>query len=102
MTRRVGIPVLHVICPDEEIEREDAVGRMTAVLQAGGRSVALHLRPRRASARRCRDLARALSMSRDRTGGWIVINGRTDVAMLDVLLGARGRAVSRTFGAYLS
>jgi thiamine-phosphate pyrophosphorylase len=78
----VGIPVLHVICPDEEIEREDAVARMAAVLQAGGRSVALHLRPRRASARRCRDLARALSLSRDRTGGWIVINGRTDVAML--------------------
>jgi thiamine biosynthesis protein ThiS len=82
LTRRSEIPVLHVICTDDEIEREDAVARMTAVLRAGGPSIALHLRPRRASARRCRDLARALSTSGDRTGGWIVINGRIDVAML--------------------
>jgi thiamine-phosphate pyrophosphorylase len=80
--RRAKIPVLHVICPDEEIGREDAAARMAAVLKAGGPSVALHLRPRRVSARRCRDLARALSTYRARTGGWIVINGRTDVAML--------------------
>jgi thiamine biosynthesis protein ThiS len=76
------VPPFHVICPDEQIEREDAAARMGAALAAGGDSMALHLRPRSASAGRCLDLARTLLPAADRSGGWIVINGRTDVAML--------------------
>jgi thiamine-phosphate pyrophosphorylase len=71
-----------VICPDGQIEREDASGRMIALFEAGGGAIALHLRPRSVSVRRSWELARTLSPIADRTGGWIVINGRTDVAML--------------------
>ena len=71
-----------MICPDDQIEREDASGRMTALFEAAGAAIALHLRPRIVPVRRSWELARALSPVADRTGGWIVINGRTDVAML--------------------
>ncbi|MCL7956568.1 MAG: sulfur carrier protein ThiS [marine benthic group bacterium] len=82
MIRPRSVPGLHVICPDDQLEREDALLTMSALCTAGGAGLALHLRPRRVSARRCWELARALSPISSRTGGWIVINGRTDVAKL--------------------
>ncbi len=55
---------------------------MSALYEAGGDALALHLRPRSASVRRCWELAGTLTPVAARTGGWIVINGRTDVAKL--------------------
>ena len=74
------VPRLHVICPDSELERVDAVGRLTSLLEAGGGSVAVHLRPRSVPPARCLAVARELVPRADATGGWIVVNGRTDIA----------------------
>ena len=76
----VIVPRLHVICPDSELERVDAVGRLTSLLEAGGGSVAVHLRPRSVPPARCLAVARELVPRADVTGGWIVVNGRTDIA----------------------
>jgi thiamine-phosphate pyrophosphorylase len=50
------------------------------VLEAGGESVAVHLRPRSVPPLRCLELASELVPRADATGGWIVVNGRTDIA----------------------
>jgi thiamine-phosphate diphosphorylase len=74
------VPRLHVICPDGELERRDALDRVTSLLEVGGSSVAVHLRARRLPALRFLELAQALVPRADATGGWIVVNGRTDIA----------------------
>lgn len=68
------------MCPDAELERADALGRITSLLEAGGRSVAAHLRPRRVPVVRCLELAQELVSRAAATGGWVVVNGRTDIA----------------------
>ncbi len=50
------------------------------MLEAGGESVAVHLRPRSVPPARCLELASGLVPRADATGGWIVVNGRTDIA----------------------
>ncbi len=74
-------PPLHVICPDAELTRPDAEARLGAVLGAGGDAVALHLRPRAAPVRVCLDLAQALVPVATESGGWVVLNGRVDIAL---------------------
>jgi thiamine-phosphate pyrophosphorylase len=53
----------------------------TALLQAGGANLALHLRLREMAAGRQHELAAALSASAREAGSWCVINGRVDVAL---------------------
>jgi len=74
------IPRLHVICPDRELERVDALERIASLLEAGGACVAVHLRPRQVSARRTLQLAQDLARRARSTGGWLVVNGRSDIA----------------------
>lgn len=68
------------MCPDAELERVDALGRISSLLEAGGNSVAAHLRPRSVPPVRCLELAQKLVSRAAATGGWVVVNGRTDIA----------------------
>lgn len=88
------LPGLHVICPDAVLDRDDAAERITALFEAGGRGIAVHLRPRETSARRCLELALRTRPIAEGAGGWLVINGRTDVARI-----ARSQAAQLGHGA---
>jgi len=79
---RAAPPRLHVICRDEILGKTDAERRLAALLDAGKDGIALHLRPRETTVRRCLDLARRLVPIAEDSGSWLVINGRTDVARI--------------------
>ena len=80
--RARAVPRLHVVCPDVILRKANAELRLIELLEAGAADVALHLRPRETPVRRCLDLAFRLTPIADRSGSWLVVNGRTDVARI--------------------
>lgn len=87
-------PPLHVVTDDAVVAAADFVARARAVLEAGGRAVALHLRAPGATGRVLQHLAEALGPAADDAGAWLIVNDRLDVALAararGVQLGARG------------
>lgn len=86
------IPPLHVVTTDAIIARPGFVTHATAVLQAGGADVALHVRSRVTGGRAIVALVRRLLDASRTTGSMIVVNGRADVAMVT---GAHGVQLGR-------
>lgn len=74
-----GIPRLHVLASERELADDDGVRTLERVLE-GARPVAIHLRAR-LSARRIFEVASRLTWRTGRTGGWVVVNGRSDIAL---------------------
>jgi thiamine-phosphate diphosphorylase len=83
------IPVLHVVTNDLVIGRPWFTDRARGVMQAAGKLGALHLRARLVSAARLYELARELLPVQERTGCWVVINDRLDVALTAGASGAQ-------------
>jgi len=75
------VPRLHVITDDEILARAEFIEMAAEVLEAGGVSVALHVRGPRTDGRRLFSLTDALTARAASTGALLVVNDRIDVAM---------------------
>lgn len=79
------MPVLHAVTNDEIVGRADFLDRARRVMQAVRERGALHLRaPRMMDERGAAlvELALALAEEQERTGAWLVINDRVDIALI--------------------
>lgn len=85
-------PPLHVLTSDEVIARPDFAERAVEVIRAAGARGAFHLRTRMFAGRPYVELARHLLRECRSAGGWLVINGRVDVALV---VGADGVQLGR-------
>jgi len=73
--------VLHTVTDDKTLADPAFETRATAVLELLGARGALHLRGHGTSGKRLYQLAHALRPVASRTGSWLVINDRVDVAL---------------------
>jgi thiamine-phosphate diphosphorylase len=80
-------PVLHAVTNDEIVARPDFLARADSVMRAIGERGAVQLRAPALGGRRLYALARALAEGQRRTGCWLVVTDRVDVALA---AGARG------------
>ena len=88
------LPVLHAVTNDEIVGRAHFVERARAVMRAMGPRGALQLRAARLAQNKPAqflELALTLVEEQERTGAWLVINDRVDVALI-----ACARAVQLT------
>ena len=85
------IPLVHAVTSDGVLARPDFVARARRVMEALGPKGAVHLRARIVPAARVYEIAVALGAVRERTGAWVVVNDRVDVACA-----ARASAVQLT------
>lgn len=81
------LPIVHAVTTPEILLDADFVRRATGVMEALRVRGAVHLRGHRLSAHELLDCARALFPLQERTGCWLVVNDRVDVALA---AGARG------------
>lgn len=75
------IPRLHAIVTDGVADRPDFEREARALWSRAGEELALHLRLRRAPARRLFELARRHAARAREAGGWCLVNRRIDVAL---------------------
>jgi thiamine-phosphate diphosphorylase len=95
-TPRVALPIVHAVTTDAIVALPDFLDRASAVMHALGPRGAVQLRAHRTSGARVFALARALVELQERTGAWLVVNDRLDVALA---IGARGvQLTSRSIG----
>lgn len=76
------IPRLHVVTDDRILARADFAAAAIEVMEAGGARVALHVRGPRTSGRALYRAAAGLIRPARRTGAWLVVNDRVDVALV--------------------
>ena len=91
----VALPVLHAVTNDEIVGRPNFIERARAVMRAMGRRGALQLRAARMAQEkpaRFVELGLTLVEEQERTGAWLVINDRVDVALI---VCARGVQLTR-------
>jgi thiazole tautomerase (transcriptional regulator TenI) len=81
------IPVIHAITDDLIITRPEFLDRARSVMDVLGPHGAVHLRARYVPAARLYEMATSLVPEQERTGCWLVINDRVDVALA---AGSRG------------
>lgn len=86
------LPRLHVICPDEVLVRPAFPREAAALLEEAAGDVALHVRPRATPVRACLARLSELAAPAARGGGWLVVNGRVDLARV---AGAHGVQLGR-------
>ena len=89
------LPVLHAVTNDEIVGRPQFIERARAVMRAMGSRGALQLRAARMGQdkpARFVELALTLVEEQERTGAWLVINDRVDVALITC---ARGVQLTR-------
>lgn len=84
------LPRLHVLVSERELDGPSGLAAVQRVLERAA-PVAVHLRARLPT-RRLFEVATALAPSAVRTGGWVIVNGRPDVA---VAAGARAVQLGR-------
>ena len=70
-----------MVTDDRILAETDIRAKAAGVLEAGGSRVALHVRGPRTPGRAVYDLTGALIGSAARTGAWLVVNDRVDVAV---------------------
>lgn len=76
------MPRLHVVTDDRILARTDFAAGALEVLEAGGARIALHVRGPRTSGRALYRAAAGLIRAARRTGAWLVVNDRVDVALV--------------------
>jgi thiamine-phosphate diphosphorylase len=81
------VPVVHAVTTDAILLRPDFLESAQGIMRALGSRVAVHLRTRGLAAARLHDLALALALAQRRTGAWLLVNDRVDIALAT---GARG------------
>src|SRR5690348_17703779 len=83
--RRMMLPAVHAVTNDEIVGRTNFIEQARAVMRALGARGALQLRATHMAvdhADRFVELALTLSEEQERTGAWLVINDRIDVALI--------------------
>ncbi|HJR64540.1 MAG TPA: thiamine phosphate synthase [Gemmatimonadaceae bacterium] len=75
------VPVVHAVTDDLIVSRPGFVNRARTVMGVLGQRGAVHLRSRTHTAARLYELAQALSTAQERTGAWLVVNDRVDIAL---------------------
>lgn len=94
-----GLPRLHVVTDDAVLGRADFLDTAHALLEQGGRRVAIHLRGHHAPGRRLHELGIALARAAASTGSALLVNDRIDVALAvaaaGVQLGRRSLPIER-------
>lgn len=97
--RTGGVPRLHLVTSDEVLSRPDWTSSAVEAMEAGGVAVAIHLRGPATDGATLFGLAVKLLPEARRTGAWLVVNDRVDVAVTTaadgVHLGARSLAVGQ-------
>jgi thiamine-phosphate diphosphorylase len=76
------IPVVHAVTNDAVVIREQFLPQAERVLGALGERGAIHLRAPRLASRLLQTLAEQLAAVQQRTGGWLVVCDRVDIALL--------------------
>jgi thiamine-phosphate diphosphorylase len=79
--RSTLIPVVHAITEDRILARSDFLEQAAAIMRALGPRGAVHLRARSIPAARLYALALALREAEARSGAWLVVNDRLDLAL---------------------
>jgi thiamine-phosphate diphosphorylase len=77
----LSVPRLHVITDDATLASPTFVRTATALLEAGGARVALHVRGHATTAARMFEIARKLTGPAARSGASLLINDRIDIAL---------------------
>ncbi|MFQ5529806.1 MAG: thiamine phosphate synthase [Gemmatimonadota bacterium] len=77
----MNLPRLHAVVTDTVVGRAGFLDRCADMQQRCGGELAIHLRLRDTPVRRILDLAERLEEGAVETDGWLVINGRVDVAL---------------------
>jgi thiamine-phosphate diphosphorylase len=94
----VRLPRLHLTTNDEVLRQPGFLGVARSVLRCCGTYCALHLRGHGMSGAELHELGEALAVAALRTGSWLIVNDRVDVAMAvranGVQLGARSLEVA--------
>ena len=95
----MSLPRLHAVAPDDVLAADGFVQLATALLEAGGRDFALHLRGHGTPAAMVYAHAAALWPVAARSGAMLVLNDRVDIALAvdgepAVLLGRRSLPLS--------
>ena len=94
----MSLPRLHLVTNDEVLADEAFVDAAQSVLECCGPVAALHVRGRDIPAARLHAIADHLQAVALRTGAWLLVNDRVDIAMAvranGVQLGARSLRVS--------
>lgn len=75
------VPVLHAITSDRVLAQADFVERARGVMAALGTRGAVHIRSRLLGGAQLYELTVALVPQAERTGCWLVVNDRVDVAL---------------------
>lgn len=101
-----AIPVLHAVTNDEVVGSPDFLGRARAVMRAMRDRGALHLRAAKLMEQHGAafvELALALAEEQERTGAWLVISDRVDVALIACARGVQltGRSLEVTDAAHI-
>ena len=81
--------MLHAVTTDDVLQDPLFVQRARDVMKACGPKVAVHLRAGRLDARTLYRIASALVADEDRTGAWVLVNDRVDVALAAGTRGAQ-------------
>ena len=94
----MSLPRLHVVAADDVLAADGFIPLAMALLEAGARDLALHLRGHGTPAALLYDRAAALSRVAARSGSTLFVNDRVDVALaldrVGVVLGKRSLPVS--------
>lgn len=75
-----AIPFIHAVTNSATVARRDFLTRAEHVMRALGSFGAIHLRSSRVSGRRFHELATLLSDLQEKTGCWLIVNDRVDIA----------------------
>jgi thiamine-phosphate diphosphorylase len=87
-----ALPVVHAVTNDEIVSRDGFVERARSVMRAAGGRGALQLRASRIANNepaRFVELALTLAEEQERTGAWLVINDRVDIALITCARGVQ-------------
>jgi thiamine-phosphate diphosphorylase len=90
------IPIIHAVTDDLIVTRPEFLDRARSVMAALGSRGAVHLRARYLPTARLYELATALVPVQERTGCWLVVNDRLDVALAAGTRGAQLTSRSMT------
>lgn len=74
------LPVIHAVTDSTSVLQPGFVDRATQVMEALGKKGAVHLRCSRATGRQFHDIAAELVAVQNRTGCWLIVNDRVDIA----------------------
>jgi thiamine-phosphate diphosphorylase len=84
-----AIPALHALTTDAILADPAFIASAHALMHTAGHRVAIHLRASATTAHRLLDLALELRVVAERTGSWVLVHDRVDVAMVSGVTGAQ-------------